>query len=167
MPTTCSFSVSTLWLSSLHLLSKLVQAKRGLVGIMNFTNPGAISHNEVLELYKQYVDKDFAWSNFTIEEQAKVIKAPRSNNLLDTSRVRQPTDAVASDVCSTVLQTCSLTHQCGAQMESEFPQMLGIKESLIKYVFEPNSAKVWHREPCCSCSMPRICSAYVPCRPRR
>ena len=27
-------------------------------------------------------------------------------------------------------------------MESEFPQMLGIKESLIKYVFEPNAAKV-------------------------
>ena len=28
------------------------------------------------------------------------------------------------------------------QMEGEFPQMLGIKESLIKYVFEPNAAKV-------------------------
>lgn len=24
-----------------------VQAKRGLTGIMNFTNPGAVSHNEV------------------------------------------------------------------------------------------------------------------------
>jgi hypothetical protein len=28
------------------------------------------------------------------------------------------------------------------QFESEFPQMLPIKESLIKYVFEPNAAKV-------------------------
>ena len=65
-----------------------MQAQRSLTGIMNFTNPGAISHNEILELYKQYVDKDFSWSNFTIEEQAKVIKAPRSNNLLDTKRVR-------------------------------------------------------------------------------
>ena len=55
---------------------------------MNYTNPGAISHNEILELYKQYVDPDFAWSNFSIEEQAKVIKAARSNNLLDTKRVR-------------------------------------------------------------------------------
>ena len=72
-----------------------LQAKRGLVGVMNFTNPGAISHNEVLELYKQYVDKDFSWSNFTIEEQAKVIKAPRSNNLLDTARVR-PADLLLS-----------------------------------------------------------------------
>jgi 3,5-epimerase/4-reductase len=27
------------------------------------------------------------------------------------------------------------------QMEKEFPEMLPIKESLIKYVFEPNAAK--------------------------
>ncbi len=40
--------------------------------IMNYTNPGAISHNEVLQLYKDYVDPDFTWSNFTLEEQAKV-----------------------------------------------------------------------------------------------
>ena len=55
---------------------------------MNYTNPGAISHNEVLELYKQYIDPEFTWSNFTVEEQAKVIVAARSNNLLDTTRVR-------------------------------------------------------------------------------
>lgn len=62
-------------------------ALRGLTGIMNYTNPGAISHNEILELYKQYIDPEFTWSNFTVEEQAKVIVAPRSNNLLDTERV--------------------------------------------------------------------------------
>lgn len=28
------------------------------------------------------------------------------------------------------------------QIESEFPQILGIKESLIKYVFEPSAEKV-------------------------
>ncbi len=30
---------------------------------------------------------------------------------------------------------------CVMQMEKEFPEMLPIKESLIKYVFEPNAAK--------------------------
>lgn len=64
-----------------------LQAERGLTGIMNFTNPGAISHNQVLSLYKQYIDPEFSWQNFTVEEQARVIKAPRSNNLLDTTRV--------------------------------------------------------------------------------
>jgi 3,5-epimerase/4-reductase len=50
--------------------------------------------------------------NFTVEEQAKVIVAPRSNNLLDTSR-----------------------------MKGEFPELLPIKDSLVKYVFEPNAKK--------------------------
>ncbi|GFR46629.1 hypothetical protein Agub_g8234 [Astrephomene gubernaculifera] len=87
-------------------------AKRKLTGIMNFTNPGAISHNEILELYKEYIDPEFSWSNFTVEEQAKVIVAPRSNNLLDTERIK-----------------------------GEFPELLSIKDSLIKYVFEPNAQK--------------------------
>lgn len=42
---------------------------------------------QILQLYKDYIDPDFTWSNFTVEEQAKVIVAPRSNNLLDTQRV--------------------------------------------------------------------------------
>ncbi len=65
----------------------MLQARRGLTGIMNYTNPGAISHNEILELYKSYIDSEFSWKNFSLEEQAKVIIAPRSNNLLDTGRV--------------------------------------------------------------------------------
>lgn len=63
------------------------QAQRGLTGIMNYTNPGAVSHNEILQMYKDYIDPEFKWSNFTVEEQSKVIVAARSNNLLDTKRV--------------------------------------------------------------------------------
>ena len=65
----------------------LLQAQRGLTGIMNYTNPGTVSHNEILQMYKEYIDPDFKWSNYTIEEQSKVIVAARSNNLLDTKRV--------------------------------------------------------------------------------
>mmetsp|Transcript_10939 Transcript_10939/g.28068 ORF Transcript_10939/g.28068 Transcript_10939/m.28068 type:complete len:319 (-) Transcript_10939:304-1260(-) len=89
----------------------LEMSRRALTGVMNFTNPGAISHNEILQLYKEYIDPDFTWENFTLEEQAKVIVAPRSNNLLDTAR-----------------------------MEGEFPQLLGIRESIIKHVFTPLAA---------------------------
>ena len=71
-----------------NLAAPRVQARRGLTGIMNYTNPGAISHNEILELFRCYVDPEFKWANFSVEEQAKVIVAPRSNNLLDTARVR-------------------------------------------------------------------------------
>jgi len=70
----------------------LLQAQRGLTGIMNYTNPGTVSHNEILEMYKEYIDPEFKWSNFTIEEQSKVIVAARSNNLLDTKRVSYAID---------------------------------------------------------------------------
>ena len=81
-------------------MALLAQSKRRLTGIMNYTNPGAISHNEIMELYKQYIDPEFTWQNFTVEEQAKVIVAPRSNNLLDTTRVRStPFCTLLHDSC--------------------------------------------------------------------
>lgn len=100
--------------NSMTILDELLpisieMAKRNLRGIWNFTNPGVVSHNEILEMYKQYIDPDFKWANFTLEEQAKVIIAPRSNNEMD-----------------------------GAKLKKEFPELLSIKDSLIKYVFEPN-----------------------------
>lgn len=53
-------------------------------GTINLTNPGLISHNRILELYKNIVDPSFKWNNFTIEEQEKILESKRSNNYLDT-----------------------------------------------------------------------------------
>jgi len=57
-----------------------------LRGVINFTNPGVISHNEILDLYKKYIDPKFTYTNFSLEEQAKILKAGRSNNELDASK---------------------------------------------------------------------------------
>jgi UDP-glucose 4,6-dehydratase len=100
--------------NSMTILDELLpisieMAKRNLRGIWNFTNPGAVSHNKILEMYRDYIDPNFKWVNFTLEEQAKVIVAARSNNEMDASKLK-----------------------------SEFPELLSIKESLIKNVFEPN-----------------------------
>ncbi|KAK4490897.1 hypothetical protein RD792_001612 [Penstemon davidsonii] len=84
-------------------------AKRNCRGIWNFTNSGVVSHNEILEMYRDYIDPTFKWENFDLEEQAKVIVAPRSNNELDATKLK-----------------------------NEFPELLSIKDSLMKYVFEPN-----------------------------
>ena len=54
-------------------------------GTINLTNPGLISHNEILQMYKEIVDPDFEWNNFTIEEQNKILDSKRSNNFLDTN----------------------------------------------------------------------------------
>ena len=81
---------------------------RKLTGVYNFTNPGVISHNELLDLYREYVDPNLTYTNFTLDEQAKILKAGRSNNELDATKLKK-----------------------------EFPEMLGIRESCIKFVFEP------------------------------
>ena len=62
---------------------------RKLKGKYNFVNPGTISHNELLDLYKLYVDPNFTYTNFTVEEQNKILKARRSNNELDTTKLKK------------------------------------------------------------------------------
>jgi len=57
-------------------------AQRKLTGVLNFCNPGAISHNEILSLYKQFIDPEYAWQNFTEDECNAILKAQRSNNTL-------------------------------------------------------------------------------------
>ena len=63
-------------------------AKQKHTGTVNLTNPGLISHNEILEMYKEVVDPEFEWKNFSQEEQAKILAADRSNNFLDTSKLQ-------------------------------------------------------------------------------
>jgi 3,5-epimerase/4-reductase len=60
-------------------------AEKKVTGTMNLTNPGLISHNEILEMYREIVDPNFTWENFSIDEQAKILAASRSNNYLDTT----------------------------------------------------------------------------------
>lgn len=65
----------------------LDMAKNNKTGTINLTNPGLISHNEILEMFKEIVDPSFTWKNFTPEEQAKILAADRSNNCLDTTQL--------------------------------------------------------------------------------
>ena len=61
--------------------------KNKTTGTINLTNPGLISHNEILEMYKEIVDPSFTWKNFTKEEQSKILDCDRSNNFLDTKKL--------------------------------------------------------------------------------
>jgi len=58
-------------------------------GTINLTNPGVISHNEILDMYKEIVEPTFTWTNFEIEEQAKILKSDRSNNYLNTDKLQK------------------------------------------------------------------------------
>jgi dTDP-4-dehydrorhamnose reductase len=69
------------------LPASIILAESRDTGVYNFTNPGAISHNEVLGLFKEIVRPGLTWKNFSVEEQAKVIKAGRSNCQLDSTKL--------------------------------------------------------------------------------
>jgi len=67
------------------LVPKMME--QGLTGVWNFVNPGPISHNEVLDAYKEIVDPDYTYTNFSLDDQAKILKAGRSNCHLDVSKL--------------------------------------------------------------------------------
>jgi len=58
-------------------------------GTINLTNPGIISHEEILQMYKTLVDPTKVWQTMTYEEQSLLLKSKRSNNELNTSKLLQ------------------------------------------------------------------------------
>ena len=69
----------------LPLVLDMTQKKT--TGTINLTNPGLISHNEILEMYKEIIDPTLTWNNFSIAEQNNILDAGRSNNYLDTNKL--------------------------------------------------------------------------------
>jgi len=102
------------------LPASLAMAQKGLTGVYNFTNPGVISHNQVLDLYTKYIDPTYTYKNFTVEEQAKVIAAPRSNNELDTTKLLKdmPDGIVINDIV-TAYELCFQRMKVNLEKEHE------------------------------------------------
>ena len=101
----------------INLLNELIplmvdMAINNITGTVNLTNPGLISHNEILEMYKEIVDPDFTWNNFTIDEQNAILASGRSNNYLDTSK-----------------------------LESYYPALMNIKDSVRKILIQMKENK--------------------------
>ena len=86
--------------------------KNKVTGTMNLTNPGLISHNEILQMYKEIVDKDFVWKNFSQEEQRQILAADRSNNYLDTNKLEI--------YCPKIKHIRSSVRECLIQYKSTF-----------------------------------------------
>jgi 3,5-epimerase/4-reductase len=84
----CSIPNSMSVLSDL-LPIMLQMMKDGKTGTYNFTNPGLVSHNEILEMYREIVDPSFVWENFTMEEQNQILDSKRSNNFLNTEKLEE------------------------------------------------------------------------------
>ena len=62
--------------------------ERKATGTYNCTNPGKISHNEILTEYCELIDPHIHWENMSLEEQSKLLKSDRSNNELETTKIK-------------------------------------------------------------------------------
>ena len=102
----------------------LIMAERRLTGIYNFCNPGAISHNEVLDLYKEHVDPSYTYTNFTVEEQAKILKAGRSNNTLDHTKLVSALPDVKIDDIHTAMKKCMIRMRANLEADGTWPDKL-------------------------------------------
>lgn len=107
------------------LPASLAMAEKRLTGVYNFINPGVISHNEVLDLYTKYIDPNYTYKNFTIEEQAKVIVDRRSNKELDTPKLMADTPKLMADMpegikINDIKTACDL---CFQRMEVNLTEM--------------------------------------------
>jgi len=80
--------------NSMSVLNELLpmaidMALKNETGTINLTNPGLISHNEILTMYKEIVDPNFKWENFDIADQNQILLSKRSNNYLETSKLQK------------------------------------------------------------------------------
>jgi len=82
----CSIQNSMTYLPELLPIALDMSTKK-ITGTINLTNPGTISHDEILTMYKEYIDHDFNWTNFTIKEQDQILLSKRSNNKLNTDKL--------------------------------------------------------------------------------
>lgn len=61
--------------------------EKNITGTYNLVNKGIISHNEILDMYKESVDPQLEWNNISIEEQNTMLKSKRSNCQLDSNKL--------------------------------------------------------------------------------
>jgi len=77
--------------NSVSVLEDFLSASLELIrsratGIYNMTNPGAITHPEILDMYREIVDASFTYEVFSLDELAGITKAGRSNCVLSSEK---------------------------------------------------------------------------------
>ncbi len=71
----------------LFAAKKLIDRRK--VGVYNIVNPGVITHQEIMELYKEIINPELKYKIFSLEELLKKTKAGRSNCVLNTEKLQK------------------------------------------------------------------------------
>jgi dTDP-4-dehydrorhamnose reductase len=81
---------------------------KNVKGTVNLVNPGVISHNDILQMYKFYVDNNHNWEN--VEFDAISLKSQRSNNHLNTTLIESLYPDVPN-ICTSIMRILENRHQ--------------------------------------------------------
>lgn len=78
--------------NSISVLDDFMMAAKALIakratGVYNVTNPGFITHQEILDMYKELVDPNYSYELFSVEEMNRITKARRSNCGLSVAKL--------------------------------------------------------------------------------
>lgn len=69
-----------------HIIDKMIEVRE--VGVYNLTNPGTTEHDSILKEYNSIMHCNHTWNKISYDEQMKYIKSHRSNNELDTTKLK-------------------------------------------------------------------------------
>lgn len=80
----CSYKNSMTYLPDM-IPVMIYLSKKKFTGTLNFVNPGTVSHEEILSLFKTYIDPEHQYELIDQKELSSVLVAKRSNNHLSTN----------------------------------------------------------------------------------
>lgn len=116
----CSNSVTVLP-DALPVLKQMIEDR--VVGKFNLVNPGSVTHPDILNLYKLYVQPDLTFQCFNVADQNAILKVPRSNVILSTQKltargyalpdIRQSLSRGFQNMVCQESQTVLITGGCG------------------------------------------------------
>jgi 3,5-epimerase/4-reductase len=82
----CSYQNSMTYLPD--IIPMMIELSRlKISGTYNMVNKGSMSHEEILELYKQIVDEKHTYNLIDIDNLDTILKAKRSNNILSSKKL--------------------------------------------------------------------------------
>lgn len=68
------------------IIDKMIEVRE--VGVYNLTNPGVSEHDWILKEYNKIMKKSHTWNLISYDEQMNHIKSHRSNNEMDTTKLK-------------------------------------------------------------------------------
>jgi 3,5-epimerase/4-reductase len=95
----------------------LAMARKGRVGCFNGTNPGVLSHDEILASYRDKVDPAFTWKNFSVAEQNALLASGRSNNRLCSTALSKAAEELGMALPSLQVAVDGVMDAIAAQRE--------------------------------------------------